>query len=280
MRAFVYLSVVLSAVALADAATDAKLAFKAGEEAFARDDNVLALEQFRRALTLAPHDVVRFNIAVCLERLGRFREAWLEYELASKSPQLDARAKKRAVDQGRRVKERLGTLSITDPAGQARLDGVMACTVPCEVLVDPGEHELFLDAPEGNGATVPVKIERQQKTVVRIGLVAKPPPPPVLEPTPAPVVVTKPSLPPPAPEKPSWRPGALTYVGGGLALVGAGLFTWFGLTAVASHERYLMMPSEELRQSGTLQRDLANGALIGGGVGLVLALLDLLWLSH
>lgn len=279
MRAFVLLSLVLSAVALADAATDAKLAFKAGEEAFARDDNVLALEQFRRALTLAPHDVVRFNIAVCLERLGRFREAWLEYELASKSSQLDARARKRAVDQGKRVRERLGTLSITDPAGEARLDGVTACTVPCEVLVDPGDHELFLDAPEGNGATVPVKVERQQKTVVRIGLVTKPPPPPVLEPPPPAVIVTKP-VSAPVPEKPSWRPGALTYVGGGLALVGAGLFTWFGLTAVASHERYLMMPSEELRQSGTLQRDLANGALIGGGVGLVLALLDLLWLSH
>ena len=61
--------------------------FQRGLEAFEQDRIEAALAHFRSALELDPRDAVRFNIALCLEQLGQYRDAAEEYErAASRSP--------------------------------------------------------------------------------------------------------------------------------------------------------------------------------------------------
>ena len=101
---------------VADAAKEARDAFANGEQAFAADDYELGLHHFRTAMELAPHDAVRFNLAVCFERLGRFREAVEEYAAAARSPQLD---RAQACAREPTSLERLGTF-FEAPAGARR----------------------------------------------------------------------------------------------------------------------------------------------------------------
>src|SRR5215217_1764718 len=89
---------------------DAKKEFAAGEKAFDQSDFVAALDHFKKAYELAPRDAVHFNIGVCLEKLGRFKEATAEYESAAKSTELDAQKRERAASEASRVRGRLGKL--------------------------------------------------------------------------------------------------------------------------------------------------------------------------
>jgi hypothetical protein len=70
--------------------------FAAGEAAFAAGETEVALAHFRRALVLAPHDAVRFNLAICLERLGHAEEALREYEIVAASADVDDDTRSRA----------------------------------------------------------------------------------------------------------------------------------------------------------------------------------------
>ena len=106
----------------------------------------------RAAYDAAPHPTVRFHIAMCLERLGRLREAWTELtEVAATAALTDAQ-RRDAARQVDRVRAMLVTLRVEgEPAGASvRLDGVPVCVLPCEVPVDPGEHDFlqFLIAPQ------------------------------------------------------------------------------------------------------------------------------------
>src|SRR5262245_44542695 len=58
----------------------ARRAFADGERAFAGGEYEGALEHFRQAWQTLPHVQVQFNIAACLERLGRFDEAARAYD--------------------------------------------------------------------------------------------------------------------------------------------------------------------------------------------------------
>lgn len=74
----------------------AKRLFQQAEARFAAGAYEAALALFRQAMAAAPHDALLFNMAVCLERLGRAPEARETYEAAARSPQLDDAARARA----------------------------------------------------------------------------------------------------------------------------------------------------------------------------------------
>ncbi|AKF04107.1 tetratricopeptide repeat protein [Sandaracinus amylolyticus] len=109
--------VAMPALAQDDEATRAaaREAFRAGEAAFIEEDDARALTLFRRAFELAPHDAVRFNIAVCLERLGRPEEALQEYEAAAISTQLDEAARARARSQADALRARIVAARVPPP---------------------------------------------------------------------------------------------------------------------------------------------------------------------
>lgn len=58
----------------------AKEAYRRGMEAYREGDYEAALEGFRAAYDLQPLDPLRYNIAMCLERMGRLEEAIVELE--------------------------------------------------------------------------------------------------------------------------------------------------------------------------------------------------------
>src|SRR5262245_29251152 len=99
--------------------------FDAGRAAFARDDFLSALEHFRRAHALGGHGSVRFNIAVCLERLSRYREAIEEYEQAAASAELEDTARARARSGADRLRGRLGRIEVVraPPGVRVWVDG-------------------------------------------------------------------------------------------------------------------------------------------------------------
>lgn len=59
---------------------EARALFQAGTEAFQNADYETALEKFEAAYALQPAGALRFNIAVCLEKLGRSEEAAAELD--------------------------------------------------------------------------------------------------------------------------------------------------------------------------------------------------------
>lgn len=74
----------------------ARRLFAQAEARFAAGEYEAALALFRQAMATAPHDALLFNLAVCLERLGRTSEARETYEAAARSPQLNEEARGRA----------------------------------------------------------------------------------------------------------------------------------------------------------------------------------------
>lgn len=254
----------LAGVAVAEDGATARAAFTQGERAFLEDDYGLALERFRRAMELEPHDAVRFNVAVCLERLGRFREAYLEYEAAASSPQLDSASLARAREQAARVRERLGRVLVEEPLGaEVFLDGSSIGVVPCEALVDPKVHELEL-RDGARRVRASIEIGRSETKRVRLGF---------------PLASPAASLAPVALQR-RVGPGPLTWVGAVASVAGLASFIGFGLRASALHESYLTSPTASTRDQGLVMRDTANVSLAVGLVGALLLTVDLAWLAQ
>lgn len=252
----------IAAAQAPDTREAARAAFAAGRAAFAEDDVELALRQFQLAFELLPNDAVRFNIAVCLERLGRFREAALEYDQAAHSTTLDAATRTEAAELAARDRTRLGTLIVEGPPGaEVRVDGAVLCTLPCRVELDPADHVVAIEQ-DGRTAEARTTVERGTTAHVSLALgeaghVDAPEP---VTPAHAPRDVT-----------------ALTWVGVGLAVVGLAATVGFGVHAEALHDGYLAMPDASVRDQGLLARDLTNVGIVVLGVGALLVAIDLVW---
>ena len=118
-------------------------AFQRAQTAAAEEDFVTALEAFREAQQFAPHDAVRFNIGLCLERLGRFSEALAEFEHASASSQLSEEQRVDARARAEQAHARMGKVRVTSPTGaRVSVDGIERCEAPCTIELDPGQHRV------------------------------------------------------------------------------------------------------------------------------------------
>lgn len=255
----------------------ARAEFARGEEAFAASDFTLALERFRRAFELAPHDHVRFNIAVCLERLGRYREAVREYDIAAESAVLGAEARSRAADLAAAARERLGTLVIEggEEGAAVLVDGEELCRTPCTVAIDPGDHSVRVrgEAGEtdhrvqvGRGATATVAIAGATRATGRERVEG-----PRAEERSRRIATSR------RERESGGGPGALTWIGAGLAVAGAAGIVYFGLEANAIHDEYEQRGcADDLCSRGTTMRDLANISIGVAIVGAVLIVVDLL----
>jgi hypothetical protein len=237
------------------AVASAQEEFLAGQTAFDENDYPLALGHFQRAFALVPSDAVRFNIAVCLERLGRFREAAAEYRAAAQSEELDAQTRERARDLGERARARLGTLVVSADR-EITVDGE-PCAAPCNIELDPGEHRVLAGDVEQIAS-----IERGQTAHVDLVRPRRDPRPPI--------------------ERGGWHAfGVMTAIGASLAGIGGAGLVGFGIAAIDLRARYDVMRTEDVARQGELMRDLANVSIavtIGGAaivlVDLVLLLAD------
>jgi hypothetical protein len=249
---------------------DAAAAFARGGEAFTAQRYDEALTAFRRAYELAPHDRVRFNMAVCLEELGRFREAAVEFEAAAASHQLDGPTRERARAAAEAARARLATLAFrsTGASVHVEVDGEVACATPCEATVDPGEHRVTYRDPRG-----------EHEDLVRVeagGRVDR-----VLEVAPEPIApIERDETREPDTDDASIDLGPLGLAGIGVATLGTGGIIGFGvrfLDVKAQYERdgCAVAPCDD----GELARDLTNVSIGVAAVGAVLVLIDLLFID-
>jgi tetratricopeptide (TPR) repeat protein len=242
------------------AALQAKLEFDAGNRAFSEGRYEEALTAFQRADQLVPNPSVRFNMAVCLERLGRYDAAAQQYELVAEAAAANSAARERAAGALRELDARIGRLEV-QLRGQAlgiAIDDVR-CAVPCVRRLAPGQHRIVALTARGEIAR---RIELAAGQRLRLEL----------------------DLPSPAPKRvPDERRGSVEsgslfgpvgYAGAALGVAGAIGFTYFGLRANSLHERYLAEPTLATRDDGLQAQALANVSLATALLGVALAAVD------
>lgn len=250
---------------LADEAA-ASSAFAAGEAAFAGGRNQEALAHFRRAFSLAPHDAVRFNVAVCLERLGRLREAVREYEAAAASAMLSPDEREHARGLAAAVRLRLVTVTVEGaPSGTALfVDGQRECNLPCTLALDPGAHALT--STRADGVSLIGHLVAQDGAAERVVLL------------PENVRENEPTRPPQRDDTHRF-PSLLTVGGAAVALAAIGSTVGFGVAALRVHDDECTpyCPDGATQARGELWRNLANASLAGLAVAGGIVIADVVW---
>jgi hypothetical protein len=248
----------------APVATEAQDEFTHGERAFAEGDYARALRHFQNADRLAPHGAVRFNVAICLDKLGRIREALELYHKLSESSELDEAARAEAAERGRQAAAALATLEITGPGGTLILvDDRDRCRAPCSLKLDPGEHVVRTD---GSSDSRRVRLSSGEKLRVELPGSAK-------SAAAAPQIAESPAN---SGTKPTQRDrfGTLSYIGGSVAILGFSGFAYYGIRTENLHQEYRDKPDPDTRDRGIRARTTANIALGVALVGTALVIVD------
>lgn len=189
--------------------------FRQGEGHYDDDEFEEALVSFQASLAAFSHPATQFNIALCLEKLGRLREA---DEVLAQVEQGNRRRLARKARYARtRIAAAVPTLRVNPGSDGASVvvDGE-ACPAPCERRVDPGAHEVVVaDAGSEHRETVQLSAGQTfQLSLERFG-----PSPATDDPT----TVASPD------EETSSYP-ALVWGGAILATVGVAGMLYFGLS--------------------------------------------------
>ncbi|MEM9189510.1 MAG: tetratricopeptide repeat protein [Myxococcota bacterium] len=236
---------------------EANTEFEAGTAAFQQADYPAALAHFQRAEALRPNAVVRYNIANCLDLLGRYREAHGAYA-ALRTESLDEALASHVRQRLDVVRSRLGAVRVRAPEGaELAVDREVRCEIPCETLETPGRHHLTASLGDRE-AEHWLEVTAGESTSVALEL----PPPPESEPrSPAPVTT------------PSTGPSPWLWVGLGVAAVGAAGTVGFGVRTLALEREFDEMPSEELQREGRLMGALTTTSMIVLGVGVAVVVL-------
>lgn len=243
-------------------------AFEAGVRAFEAGELELALTTFTSALDMVEggtvqSEEIRLNIALCLEHLGRHRQAASLYDELAQSDMLDEERREIAGRSAVQSRRRLGTLTVEgSPEGaQVIVDDEELCELPCEVQLDPGHHEVIIRADVGEASG---SVEIEAGAVERIRLMVR-------------AARSEPSQPSPeSTPTPRRRPTALTWAGfAHLVLGGAGIIG-FGVSALTIHDDYVQSPSIDLRERGVLMRNFANISIGFAVIGAALVIVDII----
>jgi hypothetical protein len=243
----------------ASVANEAKQEFEHGEHAFAAGDYARALRHFQNADRLATHVSARFNIAVCLEKLGRIREALELYRALSQSSEIDFKAKNEAEERAARAESALATLELQGPRGsEVSVDDRDRCLAPCTLTVNPGDHRVRFGVTR-----TPIDVSVSSGEVLRVSAPATPVRAPRKEAR-------------RIPEEPpsSERFGPLSWIGAGAFVVGGGMFLYYGLRTDRLHEEYKSEPNPDTRDRGIRARTTANIALGIALVGAAVVVVD------
>lgn len=241
-----------------DPVARAAAAFERGKQAFEAGDYEQALAEFRQAQEDAPHDVVRFNIALCYERLGRYSEALAEYRHAAQSGQLDDEHRADAVRRAERMSAQLGHLVVQEPRGaRVTVGGTERCIAPCTIDLDPGFHEVGVHGESADlTRTVEIAPGRTEE---------------VQAPRRAPARAPSPSR--------RLRVGLIGWIGVGVAVAGSAGTLLYGVRASSLHSSYVDDPTRDRMESGRTAVTLTNVFLVTAILGAATFALDVLVLE-
>lgn len=264
----------------------AKSAFTSGTAAFDRGEYGEALAAFENARSANDHPFVSFNIALCLERLGRLLESRRELDKLLQNPALGADLEKRVSAERTQVAAQLSRLVLDAPSSgySVEIDGA-ATKGDNELELDPGEHHLRIKKGEQLVYDQAVKLDAGERLRLRvtdqeraIDVVVVPeqrraePPPKVSVPAP---VVRRPLSP-------------VVFYGAATATVLlGGLTLWSGLDVQSAYDDYqrdlprLTQAQADQRVSSGHARELRTNVLLGGTVlsAAATATMGLLWVD-
>ena len=145
--------------------------FEAGAAAAKKGEFRVCAEAFTEAHKRAPHGATLYNAAMCWEGAkdrARAANGYTEsLKLGGLSEAQSKQAKKKLAD----LQAALGKLEITEPKGTRASVGPIAQTrIPFETFVEPGDHEIKLEGPEGEIVERGVSVAAGQLKVVKLEL--------------------------------------------------------------------------------------------------------------
>jgi hypothetical protein len=223
--------------------------------AFDEFDYQRALELYRSAYEIAPVDTLRFNIARCLERLARFREAAAEWRAVIDGPSVPEDRRATAREQLEAARSRLGTVRIESAVHtSAVVDRTLECELPCSLELDPGSHVVVV-----RGATSEERafdLARGDERVIRFEAPAE------VHPTPIEA------------RDRGWSVSWLGVTGVAALAVGTGGAIASGLRVNHLLDELELNPQDRIADEGDLMWALFVGSVGLGSAGLVAMLVD------
>ena len=250
---------------------EARKSYASGKAKMAKGDHAGALEDFRNADRLVPGAAPKYQIAVCLDRLGKADEAVAAYRVFLESQPGDKYATEVA-DAGKRLAELeqqlIGKVKLNiTPSGVAAtisVDGAPAQGP--ELSLKPGRHTIMVSAPGYQDATQEIEVKAGGTTDVTITLA------PTVGPAPTP-------LPDPGDDDDEDEDDGQGLLIAGFVVLGVGvvagvLTTIFGVQALNASNDFEATPTERLAddaEENALLSDVFLGVACGTAViGIVL----------
>ena len=250
---------------------EARKAYAAGKAKMGKGDYAGALEDFRNADRLVPGAAPKYQVAVCLDRLGKAEEAVAAYRAFLDTPPGDKYATE-AADATKRVAELeqqlIGKVKVNiTPAGVAAtitVDGAPAQGP--ELSLKPGRHTITVSAPGYQDATQEVEVKAGGTADVTITLA------PTVGPSPTP-------LPDPGDDDDDDEGSGQGLMIAGFVVLGVGvvagvLTTIFGVQALNASSDFDATPTERLADDAEKNAVLADvflGVACGtAAIGIVL----------
>jgi serine/threonine-protein kinase len=250
-------------VAAADSAADkasAEALFDAALQLMKQGNYAEACPKLENSQRIDPGVGTLLYLGECYERVGRTASAWATFREAASQAEASGQAKraKAARERIAKLEPELSYLTIEVAEGtrtllglHIRRDGAEAGTgiIGAAVPVDPGPVKVEVSAPEHESFTVTVRIQPRARQTVLIPTLAQVESPrgdavplaavPLADQGPTPPSPSQ--VPPPAPSaEPAKSDGTAQRVIGvavaGLGLVGIGVGTYFGLSAMSSEK--------------------------------------------
>ncbi len=157
----------LAPLAAADAKSDARKAFAAGEAADRRGKWSKAIEHYRQAYLLSPHPNVAYNVALDLERLGKLREAY-DWYAKFVEQSTDADGASQAEARMEQLRARPAPLMVTSKPGGILVivDGQKVGKTPYRATLQQGTHVIVVKPNEQGRREHTVTVEFGEKVVI------------------------------------------------------------------------------------------------------------------
>jgi Tetratricopeptide repeat len=250
--------------------------FQAGTRAFERGEFEDARRAFQAALSLRPHPVIRYNLAVCWARLGKPSAAVAELRLVLGDTETDRDLRARSERELRSAEQAQAHVSFTlsDPMhDQLELDGARVPSASRELAVDPGLHHariisgvsvvLDQDLELAPGERIELRVGQRSR---RIDVVV------VGDPTLAPgAAATTPAATGQAGARHGLSPAWFAVAAGTTAVL-TGLTIWSGLDTRSAHSDYeaqlptLTQAEADRKVSDGHSRELRTNLLLSGSL--------------
>ncbi len=252
--------------------------FEAGTLAFEQGEFVAAVQAFRTALSVRPHPVIRYNLALSLARLGRPTAAIQSLLEVLGDPETDKELSVRAERERRSAEQSLSRVSfaLSDPQRErVEIDGALVdVSEKRELTLDPGSHRIRVISGSSIVLDQELELSPNERVELRVGQRSRRIDVVVVPDAPIAKAPDRPIRPHRQPAR-AMRSGlspAWLYGGLGVTAVLTGLTVWSGLdtnSALSDYEEELPRLSQaeaDERVRAGHGRELRTNLLLAGSI--------------